>query len=78
MVGEYSPEWEETLIKLALKNKFEHVPDRYIAFLGKHKVWIANHPYGSFTPWPGLDIRPSRYVIAQLRKKLIKDIYDSN
>lgn len=61
-------------------NKFTEI-DAYNATIGDKKIWIANHPYSSFTvsqktnPFEPITTRPSRRTICMARKKLRHDFY---
>ena len=68
----YSYIWDMKLNILLKKSKFTNII-RYTAYLGKTKIWIANHPYASFTPYhPNTTNygRPSRHTIHNAKKQL--------
>ena len=84
MNHEYSEVWDTLLRKQAEEQYFtpEEDDDPYLSYtvkLGSLRLWVANHPYASFTQ-PPFDmigcrrIRPSRLTIYQLHKKMIQDI----
>lgn len=73
----YSEGWDHKLNKLLDENSFKNF-DYYTAVLGTQKIWIANHPYASFTPHGDYSkkvMRPSRLTIKRARKKLLKDMF---
>lgn len=47
----------------------------YEAHLGRAVIWIANHPFASFSPrrYINKPVRPSRFTIKAAWKKLQKD-----
>lgn len=68
-------EWDADLLELMEKYKFE-LSSRFRARLGSQIIWIANHPYASFSPAFGfkdMKIRPKRSTIIKAREKLIRD-----
>jgi len=69
----YDEIWDKKLNCLLDKYNFTR-HTQYTAFLGKCEVWVANHPYASFTP-PYLDsVRPSRLTIIRAQRKLVEDV----
>lgn len=48
--GRYSSEWNQLLISLMSKHKFEGRKE-HIATLGPTDIWVSNHPYCSFRPY---------------------------
>lgn len=72
----YSPEWDKELNRLMASQRFENV-DKYTATLGRHEVWISNHPYASFT-LRNLGVRPKRSTILRAQRKLIGDVIAAN
>lgn len=66
MNSEYSKTLDDELIKALKTEEFTNI-SYYYADIGGMNLWIANHPYGSFT-WYGL--RPSRRTIYEANKKL--------
>jgi len=81
MIRPYSKEWDELLNSLIEKHYFKEI-DEIEATIDGVRVWIANHPHGSFTVLDrALDriVRPSRRTIYKAHKKLLKDastVYD--
>lgn len=72
----YSKEWEEELKELMDKHKFSSI-GTHTAKLGEQEIWVANHPYSSFTPYPKhVGVRPSRATILEAHDKLIRDWLD--
>jgi len=75
MNNPYSREWDHELVRLMNNLKFTEI-NAYHATIGDKKVWIANHPYASFTfsqninPFEHTVSRPSRWTIYIARKKL--------
>lgn len=72
MNGQYSPSLDKELNELMRTNQFEYI-DHYEAKIGNKRVWIANHPYASFTKTSG-DGRPSRLTIVKARRNYLNDI----
>jgi hypothetical protein len=64
----YCAAWDAELKRLVETEKFVFL-NRHHAKIGKHTVWIANHPYASFSV-DGCDIRPSRSTILRAMDKL--------
>lgn len=65
----YSEEWDTELRWLLDSGyTFEDVNEHH-ARIGDYEVWIANHPYASFTVQG--DIRPSRVTIMRARRVLM-------
>ena len=71
---DYSKAWDIKLKKLMEENKFTGL-DLYTARLGNQSIWIANHPYASFTS-SYLNVRPKRSTILYAWDKLEKDYYE--
>lgn len=77
---EYSELWDTMLRKRAEGHYFTpEEDDVYISYtvkLGSLRLWVANHPFASFTlPRLGVcNTRPSRLTIYELHKKMTKDI----
>lgn len=74
----YSPEWErEILDRLAAGEQFRR-DGQYAVTLGDLNIWVANHPYGSFTPglFSGLPkgMRPRRSTILWLHDRMMSDL----
>lgn len=67
----YSKDWDSDLQELMTKHQFT---DRgvFTAKLGGFDVWIANHPYASFSP-AGCGVRASRITILKAADKLNKE-----
>jgi hypothetical protein len=72
----YNKAWDKELEDALSKYKFEHV--YYYAsneigmcevMLGPHKLWVANHPYGSFIDI-NKNVRASRRVVRKAGKML--------
>ena len=73
VIRPYSREWDNRLLELMAEHKFVRTGD-HTATLGGLCVWVANHPYGSFTPYrPKLEIRASRATTMLAMRKLISD-----
>lgn len=70
---EYSELWDKGLLHEMQNNKFVVEADGYYAEIGTLTVWVANHPYASFTPYGGVKVRPSRKTILMAYDQLIKD-----
>lgn len=70
----FSKEWDNTLNKLLSKYNFTERTE-HTAYLGQNKIWIANHPHASMTPYQLLscEFRPSRYTVYKAYEKLNKD-----
>lgn len=72
--GKYSAQWD-TVLREALKlHRFTEI-NAFRATLGPYQVWVANHPYASFTP-PLTTARPSRRTILMAHDKLIADLLE--
>lgn len=71
----YSEEWDYILNGYLDKYNFTKCTD-HTAMLGDIKVWVANHPYASFTPYECLSnlgkVSASRDTIDKAHKKYIK------
>ncbi len=78
MINPYSREWDNELVRLMDNFKFTEI-NGYHATIGDKRIWIANHPYASFTlfqdtnPFEPKESRPSRRVLYIARKKLLCD-----
>lgn len=71
----YSPEWDKKLNELMENNDFKNI-DQYEATIGGFRIWIGNHPYGSFIPAFGVrSVRPKRSTILKAYEKLVKDSF---
>ncbi len=72
----YNKCWDEELTRLLDSGeKFKNV-STHTANIGGYIVWIANHPYGSFTPNHAFikEFRPSRATILRAMDHLVKDV----
>lgn len=74
--NDYCPEWDEELNRLMRTERFTDVT-RYTARIGGHLVWVANHPYASFTMREH-EVRPSRATILRAKRKLMADVISAN
>lgn len=74
---ELSHQWDDELNRL-LDNgyRFTNISS-HMARLGVHNVWIANHPYASFTTDPG-SIRPKRRTIRKAHRHLMQDYWSEH
>lgn len=74
MNDKYSFTWDSKLNLLLDKYDFKDI-NEYTAKLNNEEIWIANHPYASFTKYSlGYDRkRPSRYTILKAKRKLEYD-----
>jgi hypothetical protein len=73
--ADFSSAWDHQLNSLMATNKFI-VESPYTARLGQSRVWIANHPYASFTPEMGLPkVRPRRITILKAYEKMMNDVF---
>ena len=70
----YSKTWNDELNRLMNEHSFTEI-DEYTAKLGNTTVWVANHPYVSFTNYNTFRFkgRPSRLTIYKAKQKLIWD-----
>jgi len=68
----YCKEWDDELNRLMREQRFVNIT-RCTANIGGHEVWVANHPYASFT-LRRHDVRPSRTTIYRAQKKLMRDL----
>lgn len=73
MNNPYDREWDRTFNKLMEEYNFTDITN-HTAKLGDTIVWVANHPYASFTKFLRQSGRPSRITIYKARKKLLSDI----
>ncbi len=72
----YSAEWDRKLNQLMKGHRFKTL-DAHRARLGPVVVWIANHPYASFTPENRhVEIRPRRITILRAYDKLVRDTFE--
>jgi len=69
----YAQEWDDELNRLMRVECFANITE-HTARIGGHEVWIANHPYASFT-LRRHDVRPSRTTIYRAQKKLMRDLF---
>jgi hypothetical protein len=71
----YSRQWDRRLKELMATHRFVRT-SRHTAMLGDVLIWIANHPYASFSPYGDreMEIRPSRLTIFRAHDKLMRDI----
>jgi hypothetical protein len=81
-VGTYNSEWDKWLNEAMDKDKFVIISE-FQASISGVTIWIANHPYGSFTPFsfkttilPVNSPRPKRSTIARAWEKLTNDALD--
>jgi hypothetical protein len=72
----FCPEWDVELNRLMRTERFVNA-DKYTAEIGGHEVWVANHPYASFT-LRRHEVRPSRATILRAKRKLIADVLQAN
>lgn len=74
MNNSYNSKWNEELTGLMENYDFKDY-DRYSAKLGNTEIWIANHPYASFTEYWTSERRgrPSRFTIFKAKMKLKRD-----
>jgi hypothetical protein len=75
----YDSKWDKWLNEAMDKDKFVVISD-FEASISGVKIWIANHPYGSFTPYPSpteplplSSSRPKRSTVARAWDKLMQD-----
>ena len=77
----YNEKWDMKLNELMRKYIFKN-KDNHEAKIGNAKVWIANHPYASFTcrdfPNKYFYGRPSRMTIYRARKKLMFETFENH
>jgi hypothetical protein len=71
---QYSKDWDSTLNHLMDNHNFI-IKDKYTAVLGGKNIWIANHPYASFTEYDYINdkVRPSRKTIFKAMMKLKRE-----
>ena len=72
----YSPQWDKKLRYLMKEHTFRDLGNTGCsAVLGNEEIWVANHPYASFTNgFNKSEGRPSRLTIYKAYEKLIKDM----
>lgn len=68
----YSDAWDKRLRQLLETESFTDIK-MHTAKIGGHEVWIANHPYASFSLHQHPQVRPSRAVILRAGDKLVAD-----
>ena len=75
----YCKEWDGELNQLMELHNFTNI-NHYWATLGNTEIWVANHPYASFTKYiRGYgDVRPSRLTIYKAKIKLEMDRKNSS
>lgn len=74
----YSTFWNAKLNMLLDTEEFTDIT-QHTAKLGNTTVWIANHPYASFTPRNSIcsfPVRPSRRTILKAHDKLMRSIFE--
>ena len=64
----YSKAWDTQLLEALEKYTFEPISG-YVVKLGPYELWVANHPYASFSKRYG-HTRPKRSTIAYAKEKL--------
>lgn len=67
----YNKEFDNWLLNAIKTHNFENFTEHSVVIDGKI-LWIANHPYGSFTPYD-MELRPSRRTIYLAHSKYMKD-----
>ena len=81
--NDYSADWDRILNNLLDNHRFTEI-DRFTAKLGNRTVWMANHPYASFTPYRSIqeildgkpklpEVRPSRLTIQRAYRQFTED-----
>mgnify|MGYP001769164340 CR=1 FL=1 len=74
----YSKEWDNKLNDLLKTENFIIVQEGYKVRLNEYIIWVANHPYNSFTIiLCGYEVRPKRITILKAMDKLQKDMLNS-
>ena len=77
MLNDYDKDYDTLLINMIKSNTFSN-GDEHTVDLGPMKLWIANHPYGSFVVWNDtkgkLKCRASRLTIHKAYRKYKKDM----
>jgi len=71
-INPYSEKWDHELMARLHYMRFERC-DEYTAYLGDREIWIANHPYASFSPRTPI-VRPRRITILKAHDKLMNDL----
>jgi hypothetical protein len=71
----FSREWDRRLNALMRDHKFKRV-SKHSAQLGPAVMWVANHPYASFSP-EGAEVRPRRATVLKAMDKLLVDTLPS-
>lgn len=81
MNNKYSEDWDNELTKALESGCYFTEINSYTAKFAGMEVWIANHPYASFSLHRGygycglcLESRPSRVTIMKLRERLEQSI----
>jgi len=69
----YSAEWDRQLKELLKTYRFTEIGE-HTAKLGSCVVWIANHPYASFSPY-NMDARPKRSTVLLAHERLVRDSF---
>lgn len=74
----FSCAWDKALIHVIRNHRFTMIRDGRVAKVGTYQIWVANHPYGSFTPRDtGLpeDVRPRRSTILWAYECMMQDAF---
>jgi hypothetical protein len=71
----YSEVWDTALNHFMETEKFKDIGE-HTATIGGVVIWIANHPYASFSTYGKFHVRPKRATILRARKKLMNDLIE--
>lgn len=75
MFNYFDEKYDEYLNHLLDNYEFTDFNGR-VAKLNGYTVWVGNHPYASFTPYPNItQIRASRRTILKAYKKLKRECF---
>lgn len=73
----YSEAWDKKLNALMDEHDFTEITE-HTAQIGEVCVWVANHPYASFTPYGNMpSVRPKRTTILRAWDKLVSDMVNA-
>lgn len=72
MLNPFSKSWDDQLNEL-MQTEYFIRETMHTAKIGGVVVWISNHPYCSFTPHRGPNVRPSRATIERAHEKFVTD-----
>jgi hypothetical protein len=76
----FDARWDTLLKGALIEHSFRPVyyflsneEDPHHVYLGPYKLWVTNHPYASFVPAKGPQVRASRITILEAHDKWVRD-----